>query len=284
VKYKTSYRVAFDNEQLVDECIRELRVASIPSTRLQWRVADLEIGHEGVSAVERAGANRVTLDDPSPDLPDILSELQDRTHLTRRTIQRVLSGSGRLDDFRRNPQGFIEAAATIFTRCVRVASIGGIEYHPLGKDHFYTQEIFDQEIVGYLRRIVEDRETKSVYDHIVCDSEVEAEFARQLELEVDVKLFIKLPARFTIPTPVGPYCPDWAVLIEQEGREKLCFVVETKGSSSPEDLRGIEREKIECGRAHFQALRVMEPRAEYIVATTFDDLLDQAAAGANRVD
>ena len=41
----------------------------------------------------------------------MLTDLQDRTQLTRRTITSILTGSGRLDDFKRNPQQFIELSA-----------------------------------------------------------------------------------------------------------------------------------------------------------------------------
>ncbi len=91
-----------------------------------------------------------------------------------------------------------------------------------------------------------------------------------------MKLFAKLPAWFVVPTPLGPYNPDWAILIEEQGRERLYFVVETKGSSAPDDLRATEKGKIDCGRAHFKALRVMERPAEYLVASTVQDVLNRA--------
>ena len=58
----------------------------------------------------------VVLDEADIELPDVLTELQDRTQLTRRTIHRVLTGSGRLDDFLRNPQAFIELAGEAVKR------------------------------------------------------------------------------------------------------------------------------------------------------------------------
>ena len=55
-------------------------------------------------------------------LPDLLTELQERTQLTRRSIQRVLADSGRLDDFAQNPQQFIELAAEAINRCKRLVT------------------------------------------------------------------------------------------------------------------------------------------------------------------
>ena len=63
IKHKTTYRVAFDNEKLIDECIKAIRKAPpIAKTRLQWRKADLAIGRAGVEVNKatgvRAGVSR----------------------------------------------------------------------------------------------------------------------------------------------------------------------------------------------------------------------------------
>ena len=87
-----------------------------------------------------------------------------------------------------------------------------------------------------------------------------------------VKVYAKLPGWFKVPTPLGTYNPDWAVLIEKDGTERLYFVVETKGSLFTDDLRDVESGKIKCGEAHFQALGVGENPARYLVATNIGDL------------
>ena len=76
-----------------------------------------------------------------------------------------------------------------------------------------------------------------------------------------------------MPTPLGSYNPDWAVLIEKDGTERLYFVVETKSGLFADDLREIERAKIECGKAHFKALQINESPARYVVATAVEELL-----------
>ncbi len=90
-----------------------------------------------------------------------------------------------------------------------------------------------------------------------------------------VKFFAKLPREYKIPTPLDAYIPDWAVVIEENGVERLYFVVETKGSLNPDQLRPSEKLKIACGKAHFDAVRVREPQAKYIVASNVGDLMDQ---------
>ena len=100
------------------------------------------------------------LDEADIDLPDLLTELQDRTQLTRRTIHRVLSGSGRLDDFKRNPQAFIELSGEAINRRKRLAVVDGIRYQRLGDEHYYAQELFEQkELTGYLKNMLDAKKS-----------------------------------------------------------------------------------------------------------------------------
>ncbi len=118
IKHQTTYRVSFDNEALLEKSAAALRnAARIPRPRLQWRKADIAIGQAGVEATETGGSATVVLEESDIELPDLLTELQDRTQLTRRSIHRILVGSQRLDDFRRNPQQFIEIAAQAINAC-----------------------------------------------------------------------------------------------------------------------------------------------------------------------
>jgi len=274
IKHRTTYRVLFDNEKLITDCSDLLQKApAIIKPRLQWRKADIAIGKAGVAATEKAGAATIVLDETDIELPDLLTDLQDRTQLTRRTITRILTGSGRLDDFKRNPQQFIELAAETINRCKRMALVDGIKYQRLGDEQYYAQALFEQEeLTGYLKNMLMDT-TKSVYEHVVYDANTERDFADALEKNDAIKVYAKLPGWFKVPTPLGTYNPDWAVLVEQDGAERLYFVVETKSSLFTDDLRDKESAKIECGKAHFKALHVGENPAIYKVARNLDDLL-----------
>ncbi len=274
IKHQTTYRVQFDNTKLVTDCIAALQQAPvIAKARLQWRKADIAIGKAGVEATEKTGAATVVLDESDIELPDLLTDLQDRTQLTRRTITHILTESGRLDDFKRNPQQFIELAAETINRCKRLALVDGIKYQKLGDEHFYAQALFAQEeLTGYLKNMLMDTK-KSIYEHVVYDSTTERDFADALEKNDAIKLYAKLPGWFKVPTPLGSYNPDWAVLVEQDGAQRLYFVVETKSSLFTDDRRDKENAKIECGKAHFQALAVGENPAQYRVARSVDDVL-----------
>ena len=279
IKYKTTYRVAFDNERLVTDCIAALQEApAIPKTRLQWRKADIAIGKAGVEAAEKEGAATFVIAPGDVELPDLLTELQDRTRLTRSSVYRVLTSSGRLSDFRQNPQQFIENAAQAINRCKQRALVDGIKYQRIGDESYYAQELFEQkELTGYLKNMLATR--KTVHDHVVYESSTEADFADQLEKNIAVKVYAKLPRWFKVPTPLGSYHPDWAVLVDSDDGERLYLVVETKGTTHTAELRPAEQEKIKCGRAHFEALAVGDSPARYEVATNLDQLLAQLSSG-----
>jgi type III restriction enzyme len=275
IKHKTTYRVEFDNEKLIKDCIEAIKAfPKIPKTRLKWRKADLSIGKAGVEATETETSAPIVLEDRI-ELPDVITDLQDKTQLTRATIVRLLLESGRLDDFKANPQAFIDLVTEIISKKKRMALVDGIKYQRLGDEFYYAQSLFEsEELTGYLKNMLSVQ--KSVHEYVVYDSPyVERGFAEDLEKNPAVKVYAKLPGWFKVPTPLGTYNPDWAVLIDKDGEERLYFVVETKSSLFTDDLRDIESAKIKCGEAHFKALKQGDRPAEFVVATTLDDVFAQ---------
>jgi len=274
IKHKTTYRVDFDNEKLIEDSARAiLDCPPITKTRAQFRKADIGIGKGGLMVRETAASGYTTINETDIELPDLLTDLQDKTHLTRRSLVEILTQSRRLNDFKRNPQQFIDLATEAINRTKRLALVDGIRYQRIGDDHYYAQELFEkEELTGYLKNTLETQ--KSVYQHVVYDSAgVERRFAEDLEANEAVKVYAKLPGWFKVPTPLGTYNPDWAVLVEIDGQEKLYFVVETKGSNWWDDLRHIEGAKIKCGKKHFAELAVGQNPAQYIKATSVDDMM-----------
>lgn len=274
IKHQTTYRVQFDNEALLKTCIKSLKEAPpIAKTRLQWRKADVAIGRAGVDTTETTSSAPITLDEGDIELPDILTDLQDKTQLTRKSICRVLVESERLDDFKRNPQQFIELTTEIINRSKRFALVDGIKYQRIGAEAYYAQELFEtKELTGYLKSMIDSE--RSVHEQVIYQSDVERTFAEALEKNEAIKVYAKLPGWFQVPTPLGPYNPDWAVLVDKDGAERLYFVVETKSSLYTDDLRDKESGKIKCGEAHFAELaNHNSPAAQFLKATKLDDVL-----------
>ena len=254
IKYRTTYSVAMDIEKLAQECVDAInKMPAIPKIRLIQESARIDIQQSGVSG-ELTSVKVLDQIDIKHSLPDILRYLQDETRLTRRTIVRILIGARRLEDFKNNPQKFMEAVSEIIKQKMKLMIADGIKYERVGNLEFYRQELFEmQELKGYLKSNAIKVE-KSVYDYLILDSNTEKEFAQMLEQDDEVKVYTKLPPKFVIETPIGNYNPDWAVLVDKDGIEKLYFVVETKGSTDSGQLRLFENYKIECGKKHFAAL------------------------------
>lgn len=268
IKYKTLYQVDFNLDKLITSCVADMQLMLIPKPRFTTTTATLTMDKSGVGTKDVQEVSE--LYDSSYDrLPDVLSYLQNKTQLTRRTLARILIESKRLNDLKKNPQKFIENTLKIIQRKKMHALVDGIKYEKIGEQEVYAQELFlEHELQGYLEQnMMEVR--KSLYSHIVYDSQTESEFAKGLERNDAVKLYSKLPGWFKIDTPLGSYNPDWAILIEKEGVDRLYFVVETKSSLFDEDLRLAEQDKIKCGKAHFAAL---EGGVDFRLANSIDML------------
>lgn len=260
--------VDFDVDVLASKCAEEIKAnLQVGKARFIYRKAKAEIERGGVHA-EQVQETASVYEARSFELPDLITYLQNETNLTRRTIVKIINDSGRLESFKNNPQKFIEQVSTIIQHQMRLFVVDGIKYHKIGDDHYYAQELFsDNELFGYLQKnMVESK--KSVFDHVVYDSDIELEFATAFERSDDIKLYAKLPDWFKIDTPLGTYNPDWAVLIEVDGKEKLYFVVETKSTLFTDALRSTEKAKIACGKEHFKALG---NEVEFAVTNAFEE-------------
>jgi type III restriction enzyme len=201
IKYKTTFRVSFDTEALVKTCTDEIRKSPVvTNARFVYRKSIAEIGRGGVGMGE-ASQQTYNYDAEHMRPPDLLSFLQNETNLTRRSIVEILRQSGRLNDFKRNPNKFIEQVSEIIKAQMRLFIVDGVKYHRIGNDAVYSQELFeDQELFGYLsRNMLESK--KPVYDHIVYDSDVEREFGERLDQSGEVLVRGSTPARN------GPYPP-----------------------------------------------------------------------------
>lgn len=280
IKYKTTYRVVFDAEALLEECAKSLAdeaklVVTYP--KYIFGRGKVNVTQGGVTITdEKNNTEPFTFDDFA--LPDVIGYLQNETNLTRRTLAEMLIRSKRLDDFRKNPQMFIDGAIAIIKNTMSKFVVDGIKYQRLGNSDIWAQELFEsEELTGYIDQNIVQTTNNGLYEYTVYDSDIEREFAKKLDANEDVKVFAKLPEWFKIPTPLGTYNPDWAIVVEKDGRKRLYFVVETKGTDLFDELPPPQQAKIKCGEAHFAALaedgiRFRAPIANY---DRFDDFVNK---------
>ena len=262
IKQKTTFSVEFDSEVLIKNCSEALKEIDVKSPKLFYTKAGISIKSEGVTVDDEGKIMGLPIELGKQEiiLPDIITFLQNETSLTRKTIITILKKSETLKEFKRNPQDYMEKALKIIKRELNHMLVDGIKYSLI--DDYYAQELFEsEEIFGYLYDEDDNKEGNmikaehSVYDYVVFDSANEMEFAKNLDGLENVELFTKLPNWFKISTPLGNYNPDWAILLnDNDGMEKMYFVVETKANIDSDSLRWLEKAKIDCGKEHFIAL------------------------------
>ncbi|MHB0987364.1 MAG: restriction endonuclease [Bellilinea sp.] len=255
IRPKTTYRVEFQTEDLVRRAVDALkRMEPIEVPKIMVVAGQVGVVKGGVTATPMSVAEE-RLSYGNHPVPDILAYLQNETELTRSTLVRILKESERLKDFFNDPQCFMDTVARIIKNELHRLLVDGIKYEKIpghGPDAEWEMLLFkNEELVNYLNAL---QVTKSIYEYVVYDSDIEREFARQLDQREDIKLFVKLPGWFQIDTPVGKYNPDWAVV--KEGDQTLYLVRETKGTRDFLQLRNSEADKIRCGKRHFEALDV----------------------------
>ena len=95
------------------------------------------------------------------------------------------------------------------------------------------------------------------------------------ETSDQIKFYFKLPNWFKIPTPIGNYNPDWAVVFKDD--KKIYFVAETKGSMLDADLKAREKSKIESAKKFFATLnqenQPLGDAVQYSVIDSFGSLM-----------
>lgn len=263
IKHKTTYRVEVDGEKLkrlVVDQLKGVNVARPQIVDVKTRINAMN-GESGFEVNESFGGS-VLAKTKSVQIPNILDILQSRTGLSRQLLFEILDEAAAFTKIAINPQQLIDEAALIINRDKKQIMVDGICYQKTGE--CYEMQLFDnQELSSYLYNVashsgaIEVEQTdKTVYDHVIVDSEVEYNFMKSLEGDEGVKFYIKLPGWFKIPTPLGNYNPDWAVVFD--GDKRVYFVAETKGSDDINDdhLGAGERGKILSAKRHFHEVGV----------------------------
>jgi len=273
IKYKTTYRVDFDIEKLIDECAKRIEnEATVGKIKYLYSKATNKITKVGVQ-IDEDSLKEQYIDSEIIDykLPDIVTYLQNETKLMRKDIVDILIKSNKLQSFKNNPQKFIDKVIEIIKKTMSIFIVDGIKYQKIGDEFYYAQECFEEkELSGYLStNLFKNSEKKSIYDYTIYDSDIEKSFAKKFNDSDNVKLFTKLPSWFKINTPLGGYNPDWAILIEKDNEEKLYFVVESKGSDLGLDIKNMEKAKIDCGKEHFKAI---SEDIKFVQSDTFENL------------
>ena len=184
---------------------------------------------------------------------DLIGEIVKNTQFTRKTIVKILSEirEDKFAMFKTNPEDFILKVSHIINSQKIKLLVNGIKYFKTNET--YTNDIFT--ISNFKCNLNTDtiEVKKHIYDYLKSDSNVEKEFAKAMD-NGQIIVYAKLPNEFKIPTPMGKYNPDWAVVFERIDRKNIYFVAETKGNCQELQLKGAENLKIQYAKRYFECL------------------------------
>ena len=277
IKHQTTYRVNFSQDDLIESAVKNLvKMPRIDEVKIRHEKVAFAINEKGVTTEYRS-SNQVT-SKTHWDIPDVLGELQKKTGLTRQTICRILQKSKRLAEIYHNPQRFIDLVAEKINEALSQIMADGVEYHRIA-DRTYEMTLF-KDFEFYLNQysFSVSNQSKTIYEgYIALDSNTENTFARHCESSEDVEFYFKLPKNFKIPTPLGNYNPDWAVVFK--GQNKVYFVAETKNTGKgiqrgvdESKLDPSEQMKIAYARKNFEHLHRDYDDLEYRVVQSVEEL------------
>lgn len=279
INYKSVYEVDFDSDELIKKAIDAINVR-LNVNKMKVRITEGMQKEEITSVSINTGESMTDgktkteiVEDFSPSQIeyDLIGEITKSTGLTRKTIVKILMGitPQKFNYFKYLPEEFIRKVSNIINEEKATTVIDGITYHKT--DEKFTNDIFTiNNVRGELGENAIDVK-KSIYDYLVTDSKNEEKFARKLE-SGEVTVYAKLPSGFKIPTPVGNYNPDWAIVLDNPSFKYVYFIAETKGDLSSLQLRDVEKAKIECAKKHFALLSTHD--VKYGAVASYQDLID----------
>lgn len=268
INNKYVYTVHYDSNELIEKVVAALR-ANLTVTKLQYVKVT---GTQDSDKVTEFGSTKTTTseltDVSTSNVPyDLVGDIARGARLTRRSVVKILQGiDNKILLFKNNPEEFIRNVVKTIREQKATMFVEHISYNRIaGK---YDSSIFVPERKLNINKVIEAK--KHITPYIAFDSDGERQFAEALESATEVQVYAKLPRKLKIPTPVGSYAPDWAIVFYDGTVRHVFFVAETKGSLDGMELRGVEKAKTECAKKLFN--RISTSKVRYGVVDKFENL------------
>lgn len=260
IKVKTVYEVDFNSDELIEKSVNAIN-ANLMVKKVKVHITEGEqkdkIDEESLKAGESLEKTKQVIEKTESLLGalkyDLIGEITKETNLTRKTVMKILQSIKEITfyNFRVNPESFIKEVSKIINEEKATTLIDNIIYSKTEKT--YSDEVFT--INNFKGSLSENilKVKRHIYDFVKTDSKNERKFANNLE-SGEILVYAKLPNGFKIPTPVGNYNPDWAIVFDTDKFKYVYFIAETKGSMDTLQLKKIEERKIDYAKKHFEAL------------------------------
>ena len=266
ISQKTEYFASFDEGKLIEKAVSELNTIYLAAPRIEVEKRGLsyaqnllDMPEDEVRSKYRGSARHQY--NPYFAPLDIVDEISQQTALTRRFILSVITRSDNKAQIIKNPPAFVQQAVQkLKSLLVREGMEGeGLRYKPVNE--YYDKAEFKKVVktVSAPEKLASTKQ-KGIYDHIVCDSDIENSFVQTVAEAGEIDLFLKFPAFYKIKTPAGNYNPDFGIVLLKSNiysHDNLFFVVETKGTDNIDDMNALtlsESHKMHYAHKHFEAL------------------------------
>ena len=268
ISRKGFYTIDFDSEKFITTAAAELN-KKLLAAESYFVIEGGTLNDDGVFNKNSSRTEKFQSAAIFPEI-NLVGKLVEATGLTRREVTKILRGLEPLifEQLKINPEKFIPDAAKIINVAKAAQVAENINYTAIAA-HFDIKIFHTADIKGRLNHNA-IATAKNLYDYLIYDSDVEKNFAAALETADEVSVYVKLPKSFYIPTPLGRYNPDWAIVMREGEIKNIYFVVETKGASDDLQLRGIEKIKIACARKYFD--EIAGGKVKYHVAENYHTL------------
>ena len=278
INRKAAYSVHFDSDELIKKCVAVLD-ADLKVTPLQYEVIQGEQSDQAThEALKKGEAFGTTVRETSSETTsvhsmvkyDLIGNLADQTQLTRKTIAEILKqiSVATFAQFRVNPEDFLRTANRLITEQKATVIVEHLSYDMINDE--YSSDIFTREKPkkDFSKAVKTNRH---IFEYVFWDSKIEKSFVQELDADIEVVVYAKLPRSFSIPTPVGNYSPDWAIAFQEGSVKHVFFIAETKGMLSSLQLRGIEEIKTKCAKRFFA--KITTDQVKYDIVNDYDALL-----------
>jgi type III restriction enzyme len=282
INYKAHYRIQFDSEELIQKTVdilnKSLRVYSsqhLVERGMQLdRMTQEKLQNDEIFRLQE----KTTIPTPHRFINmryDLIGTLSRQTQLKRRTVANILYKikKSQFAKFSINPENFLAEATKLINDQKSIMMIEHLTYDPSHEK--FSKDIFTKNQIPQDLPISAKKLKHHIYDYLIADSNIEEDFAEELDRATEVIVYAKLPRGFYIPTPVGKHNPDWAISFKKNEVRHVYFIAETKGSQSPMELRGNEKIKVDCAKKFFDTLNKKHStdKVKYAVVNSFDRLM-----------
>ena len=278
INKKHAYTLYFDDEELIRKSVdaidaklqvRELAYTLTTGSQKATATRD-DIESRTHFKTDDATTKELKLNERISVTYDLVGEIAQAAKVTRRTAATILSRISPLKYslYKRNPEEFITKTSSIITDEKATTVIDHITYHRI--DDTFDTNIFTERMPENISKAL--RAKKNIQDYVFFDSIKEKEFAEAMDAASEVCVYAKMPRTFKIPTPVGEYAPDWAIVFNEGAVRHVYFIAETKGTMDTMELSTVEQTKIACAKKVFNELS--GSRVRYHQVSSYDELLE----------